>query len=86
MTKQQRSAIQDAINIVIKIGHTTHDELRLAAVEAMLRDALGQSHGLRRWRLGERTAIANHLRPNTTKGAHPARRRSFLKCEQLRSM
>jgi hypothetical protein len=43
--------IEQAINDTIQAGDTEDDEERFAHIEALLRDALGQSHGVWRWRV-----------------------------------
>ena len=44
--------IQAAIDQAIDRGQTPQDEMRFAQIEALLRDFLGQSHGVWRWRVG----------------------------------
>jgi hypothetical protein len=45
---KQRDLIQQAIDVSLDGGKTSGDERRLALIEALLRDALGQEHGV--WR------------------------------------
>jgi hypothetical protein len=43
-----------AIHLAMSRGDTARDEDILARIEALLRDALGQDHGVWNWRLGRR--------------------------------
>jgi hypothetical protein len=45
--------IQQAIGHAVDGGQTRKDEQHFARIEAMLRDALGQDHGVWRWRVRE---------------------------------
>jgi hypothetical protein len=52
MTQEQRNLIIAAIDTSLSGGQTPKDEERRAYIEAVLRDALGQNHGVWRWRVG----------------------------------
>lgn len=43
--------VQQALECAIETGRTQEDEKRFALIEALLRDALGQDHGVWRWRV-----------------------------------
>jgi hypothetical protein len=44
--------IRKAIDLAIQAGETLPDEQRFARIEALLRDALGEKHGVWQWRVG----------------------------------
>jgi hypothetical protein len=52
LTKDQ--LIRRAIWVACSPGGTRKDEEKLALIEAFLRDALGQDHGVWRWRVNPR--------------------------------
>jgi hypothetical protein len=48
-----RQLIERACDLAVDRGRTRRDEWRFARIEALLRDALGQTHGVWRWRCDE---------------------------------
>jgi hypothetical protein len=49
---QREELIQEAIKWASNPGEGFKDEWKLAHIEALLRDALGQKHGVWKWRVG----------------------------------
>jgi hypothetical protein len=43
--------VQRALDISVNPGQTPRDDALLAMIEALLRDALGENHGVWRWRV-----------------------------------
>jgi hypothetical protein len=52
--KKRDELIEQACDLAVDPGRTPRDEWRFARIEALLRDALGQSHGVWRWRCDEK--------------------------------
>ena len=66
-----RKCIERAIDATINTGCTNRDEALLAVIEALLRDALGQNHGVWRWRVPDeykRARVDMKGRKNGTRG------------------
>jgi hypothetical protein len=51
MTETEKLMVQKALDIVMETGKTLHEEVAMAHVEAILRDTLGQKHGVWDWRV-----------------------------------
>jgi len=51
--RQLELAIKCALHFAIAQGSSPKDEERFATIEAILRDALGQNHGVWEWRVNE---------------------------------
>jgi hypothetical protein len=52
--QKRTKLIEEAIYVALDLGETPEDEARFALIEALLRDALGQNHGVWRWRVPEK--------------------------------
>jgi hypothetical protein len=49
--------IRRALDLAIDPGACERDEMRFAEIEAALRDALGQKHAVRHWRMAGRGTL-----------------------------
>jgi predicted transcriptional regulator len=53
--REEIDNIQRALDLSVQAGKTPEDEERFAEIEASLRDALQQKHGVWRWRVGRKS-------------------------------